>query len=59
MCNNEIRQAAKENGVFLYRLADRLGCSESTVNRLLRFELPDDKKKDLLELIKEIGKENN
>lgn len=54
MFNNDIRAAAKQNGVYLYIVADRLGISESTMVRLMRHELPKAKKMQILEIIDQI-----
>ena len=48
MCNVDVRTTAKKSGVFLYELAERLGISEPTMTRLLRKELSDSKKQELL-----------
>ncbi len=57
MYNLDIRKAAKENGVFLYDIAERLGVCEMTVTRLLRRELPDAKKAQIREIIAEVAAE--
>lgn len=59
MCNVEIRNTAKKSGVFLYELAERLGIAESTMTRLLRKELSDSKKQELLSNIADIASEKN
>lgn len=57
MCNVDIRAAAKQAGVFLYTVADKLGVSEPTMTRLLRRELSEDKKRKILDIITEIASE--
>ncbi len=57
MSNSDIRSAAKQAGVFLYAIADRLGVSEPTMTRLLRRELPDEKKAQLKNIIAELAAE--
>lgn len=59
MCNEEIRETAKKSGVFLYELADRLCISEPTMTRLLRRELSESKKQELLSHIADIASEKN
>lgn len=59
MCNVDIRTTAKKSGVFLYELAERLGISEPTMTRLLRKELNDSKKQELLADIADIAREKN
>lgn len=55
MFNLDIRTAAKENCVFLYEIAEKLGISEPTMTRLLRRELPQEKKDDINNAISEIA----
>ena len=57
MENNEIRLYAKGAGVPLWRLADHLGISEATLTRMLRRELPEDEKRQILNIIDELAKE--
>lgn len=57
MSNTDIREAAKQAGVFLYAVADKLGISEPTMTRLLRRELPDEKKKELKGIIAELSEQ--
>ncbi len=57
MCNADIRAVAKQNGVYLYAIADKLGVSEPTMTRLMRRELPEEKKTQLKEIIAEIAAE--
>ena len=42
--NNDIRTKARENGVCLYEIAEKLNVSEPTFNRWLRKELSEDLK---------------
>ena len=51
MANTEIREAMKAAGVAQWELGDLLGCSENTVYRKLRKELPEDMKQKILKLI--------
>lgn len=44
MANTDIRTKAKNNGVFLWEIANAFGVSEATITRHLRTELPDEKK---------------
>lgn len=57
MCNTDIRTEAKQAGVYLYAIADKLGVSEPTMTRLLRHELPTDKKRQLKDIIAELAAE--
>ncbi|MBE6845646.1 MAG: hypothetical protein E7508_08070 [Ruminococcus sp.] len=56
--NIEIRKAAKENGVFLWEIADKLGVSEPTLNRYLRKEMPDSLKAKFHSAIEQIRLEH-
>lgn len=56
--NLDIRLRAKEAGVKLYEIAERLGVYSSTFSVELRNELPDDRKKEIVEAIEAIRKEN-
>ncbi len=42
--NIDIRKAAKENSVFLWEIAEKLGVSEPTLNRYLRKKVTDSQK---------------
>lgn len=55
MSNLDVRTIAKENGVRLWEIADKLGISEPTITRKLRRELPADEKKKMLAIIDEIA----
>ena len=57
MLNKDIRAAAKENGVYLYAIAEKLGVSEPTMTRMLRKELSADKKSQILGIISELAAE--
>lgn len=59
MCNTDLRAAAKQNGVFLYAIADKLGVSEPTMTRLMRRELPAEKKMQIKDIIAEIAAERH
>lgn len=56
--NAEIRAAAKNAGVFLYEIAEKLDVSEPTFNRYLRKELSDVWKAKALAAIEEIKREH-
>ena len=49
--NEEIRAAARENGVYLWEIADALGLADSNFSRLLRHELPENTKISILAII--------
>ncbi len=56
MNNINIRVAMMENNLKQWQLAKLLNVSESTVNRLLREELPKDKQDQIVDLIQKGGK---
>ena len=55
MCNTDIRETAKQAGVFLYAVAEELGISEPTMTRLLRKELSNDKKAEIKKIIADLA----
>lgn len=58
MCNQEIRDAAKKNGVKLWQVADRIGMNDSNFSRKLRKELPEHERTKILGIITDIHSEN-
>ncbi len=56
--NIDIHRAAKENGVFLWEIAEKLGVSEPTLNRYLRKEMPDSQKAKFHAAIEQIKLEH-
>lgn len=52
MHNLEIRRALLEAGVKQWQVAEKLGISESSFSKLLRKELTDEKKNEVLNAIK-------
>ena len=57
MKNLAVRTAAKAAGIPLWRIADAIGVGEATMTRKLRHELPENEKKQLLNLIKQLARE--
>ena len=55
MANEPIRLAAKNYGVRLWEIAEKLGISDSSFSRKLRRELPDDQTSRILMIIDEIS----
>lgn len=53
--NQSIRAVAKNKGVKLYEVAERLGVSQATITRKLYFELPKDEQQRILSIIDEIA----
>ena len=58
MCNQEIKQAAKQACVPLWKLADTVyHITDSHFSRKLRHELPVEEKQKLMAAIEELAKE--
>lgn len=58
IANKEIREAAKKAGLRLWQVADGVGLSESYFSRKLRKELPDDERRQVLDVIAQLATEN-
>mgnify|MGYP004460091543 CR=1 FL=1 len=57
MNNHEIREAAERKGVRLWQIAGKLGINDGNFSRKLRYELPEDEKQKILDIINELAKE--
>lgn len=58
MKNQDIRQYAKEKKVNLWQVSEKLGFAHETrFSRLLRHELPSDKKEEIRKIIDELAAE--
>ena len=57
--NEEIRNAAKKNGIFLWQIAEILGVSEPTMTRKMRRELSDNEKLKILSIIEDLAKKGD
>lgn len=57
MANRDVRQAAKEKGVKLWRIADALGVAGSTFSVWLRHELSDTRKAQAMAAIDRLSQE--
>ena len=55
--NDAIRKAARENGVRLWQIAERLGVNDGNFSRKLRRELPDEEQQRIIGIIREIAAE--
>ncbi len=58
MSNLDIRKEAKEAGVNLWQIADKLGIQDSGFSRKLRKELSDEEKAKIRDIIAELKGEN-
>lgn len=57
--NETLRHALKEQGVFGYEVAERMGVNESTFYRWLHSALSPNKEAEILKHIAEIAKEKH
>ena len=55
--NKEIKTRAKEKGVFLWEVADKIGIIDTSFSRKLRHELPDSEKQEIFKIIDELAAE--
>lgn len=55
--NQEIRTRAKQSGVYLWEVAEKLDITDSNFSRKLRRELPAAEKTQIMALIDEIAAE--
>ena len=55
--NQEIRMEAKQVGVHLWEIAERLGMNDGNFSRKLRRELGSEEKNEILEIIEELAAE--
>ncbi len=51
MCNMDVRDAIKRAGLRHWMIADRMGISESTFCKIMRKELPEERKNEILRAI--------
>ena len=57
MKNVEIRNRAKERGVFLWKIAEKLGINDGNLSRRLRKELSESQKEQIFGIIDELSEE--
>lgn len=57
MANETIKKVARDAGVYQWQIAARLGISEPTLTRWLRFPLPAEKERKIEEAIRVLAKE--
>ncbi len=53
--NQDIRDYSAKKGVYFWEIAMKLGVSEPTVTRWMRVELPEDKRREIEQVISEIA----
>ena len=54
--NTDIRTQIKESGLHLYEVAHELGISDAWFSKMLRYELPAEKKAQIMQAIERIRK---
>lgn len=54
MANNEIKEKAKQSGVRLWQVADKLGITDGMLSRKLRKELPEAEKAKIFDIINDL-----
>lgn len=59
MMNDEIRRAAAAKGVRLWQIAEACGIADTSLSKLLRRELPLEKKQEIFAIIDEIASQKN
>ena len=57
MSNQDVRRAAAGAGVKLWQIAEALGIADCSLSRKLRRELPDEEKKKIFSIIRDLSKE--
>ena len=57
LSNAEIRRSIAESGLLKWEVAERIGISDSSFSRMLRRELPPDKRERVLQAIEQLSKE--
>lgn len=54
-CNQDIRAIAKEHGVMLWEIAERLNITDGNFSRKLRRELSTEQKAQIIEIIQSVA----
>lgn len=57
VANMEIRDAAKEAGICLWQVAEKLGINDGNFSRKLRRELPAEDREKVLSIIRKLSQE--
>ena len=58
MYNQDIRKEVAAAGLFLYQIAEQLGMNDGNFSRLLRRELPDEKKEQIRGIIQQLAQKD-
>lgn len=57
MRNKEIKDYIKSKGIPMWKVAEQLGIADSSFSRMLRYEISDDKKKEIMHIADELATE--
>ena len=57
VANKEIRKAIEKSGLYKYQIAHEIGVSDAWFSKILRYELPEEKKAEIRKAIKKLKKE--
>ena len=56
--NSQIKEYAKDRGVFLWQVAEKLGLHNSNFSRKLRHELPAEETEQIIQIIDDLAMEH-
>lgn len=56
MTNSEMKKMFKDEGIFMWQIAQALGIHEMTLSRMFRNELSEEREKEILAAVAEIKK---
>lgn len=56
MRNKEIKDYIKSKNISMWRVAERLGISDSSFSRMLRYEITAEKRAEIYEIVNELAK---
>lgn len=56
--NNDIKKMAKEKGVKLWKIAEKLGITDSNFSRMIRYELSREQKDKITSIIEDLKNED-
>lgn len=51
MSNSDIKKAAKERGIPLWKIAEKMGIGDYALSRKMRHELPNEEKEQIIKII--------
>lgn len=57
MANEDVREAVRKAGLHLWQVADELHIQDTRLSKLLRKELPDEKKEEIHKIVHALKKE--